>query len=238
VDRSLGVRMLERLDTYSFALGVGEECPAGNFVLDLATGRFEWSEGLYRIHGYSPGEVVPTLDLLMAHKHPEDRPAIRNLIASLRSNGGQGALFHRLFDSHGVEHRVFTAAEGIRDGSGEVVAIHGFTVDLTASVAAEASRAAADAVRGAYATKAIIEQAKGLIMGLMAVDAEAAFGVLCARSQNTNTKLAAVATALVDAATQGQLPQALRTWGIRVVSVNRATPAAPPVLKSGPRDQG
>jgi len=34
--------------------------------------RWEWSPETARIHGYEPGTVTPTTDLVMSHKHPED----------------------------------------------------------------------------------------------------------------------------------------------------------------------
>src|ERR1700723_4540514 len=35
--------------------------------------RWEWSEQVQRMHGYEPGTVTPTTELVLAHKHPEDR---------------------------------------------------------------------------------------------------------------------------------------------------------------------
>ena len=46
--------------------------PYGSFSYTIATGQWWWSDDLYRIHGFEPGDVVPTTDLLVAHKHPDD----------------------------------------------------------------------------------------------------------------------------------------------------------------------
>ncbi|MBT2551483.1 PAS and ANTAR domain-containing protein [Arthrobacter sp. ISL-5] len=205
--------MQHNLKTYSFPLGAGKQCPSGTFHLDLASGRCDWSDGLFAIHGYARGEVVPTEALIMAHKHPEDRGPVRELLNEIRSSGGQGALFHRIIDCQGREHRVLTLAQAC-EGHGPVTAIQGVVMDLTRTVAAEASREAAAAVAGAYANKATIEQAKGIIMGRLDVPANEAFTILAARSQHTNTKLAAVAAELVDAAGQGKVTAALQRWGI------------------------
>jgi hypothetical protein len=167
---------------------------------------------MFHIYGYAPGEVVPTVDLLLAHKHPQDREAIRRLIAELRSGGGQRAMFHRMMDSKGRERRVFTAAEACLDGSGTVIAIRGFTIDLSRSVESETRAAAAEAIRATYASREVIEQAKGIIMGFRAVTAAEAFRFLAARSQNTNVKLATVASQLVEAASQGQAVEVLSLW--------------------------
>lgn len=206
--------MQHNLKTYSFPLGAGKECPSGTFRLDLASGRCDWSDGLFAIHGYARGEVVPTEALIMAHKHPDDREPVLELLNEIRSSGGQGALFHRIIDCQGREHRVLTLARAAAEGQGPVTAIQGVVMDLTRTVAAEAAREAAAAVAGAYANKATIEQAKGIIMGRLDVQACDAFNILAARSQHTNTKLAAVAAELVASAGQGRLRTTLQHWGI------------------------
>ncbi|MFE5285070.1 hypothetical protein ACFRAQ_08880 [Nocardia sp. NPDC056611] len=40
----------------------------GSFQFWFATRRWDWSPEVYRMHGYTPGEVEPTTDLLLAHK--------------------------------------------------------------------------------------------------------------------------------------------------------------------------
>jgi ANTAR domain/PAS fold len=205
--------MEHKLETYSFSLGPGSECPSGTFVLDVSTGRCDWTDGLYAIHGYTRGEIVPTVELALAHTHAEDREPVRRLISDIFSYGGQGATFHRIIDSTGNEHRVLTVAQAY-EGREPITPIHGVTIDLTRSVDAEAGRAASAAVAGAYASRAVIEQAKGIIMGLLDVQSDKAFSILATRSQHTNTKLAAVASELTRAAGHGALLRTLRRWGI------------------------
>ncbi|MFI6045255.1 PAS domain-containing protein [Nocardia sp. NPDC051321] len=52
----------------------------GSFRFWFATQCWEWSPEVYRMHGYSPGEVQPTTELLLSHKHPEDRAQVAELI--------------------------------------------------------------------------------------------------------------------------------------------------------------
>lgn len=205
--------MLRGINAYSYPPSDGQ-CLAGTFYLDVATGRFEWSEEMFQIHGYSPGEVVPTLDLLLAHKHPQDREPIRQIIADLCSQGGQQAIFHRVIDSLGREHRVLTAAETCGE-AGRITAVHGFTVDLSRTVESENRHAADEAIRGTYASREIIEQAKGIIMALRGGTPEQAFSILSGRSQNSNVKLAVVAAQLVEAATLGKAAEVLAQWAHR-----------------------
>jgi hypothetical protein len=79
--------------------------------------------------------------------------------------------------------------------------------DIRDMLADERVRAAENGLAGMLAamdTRAIIEQAKGMIMISLKVDADAAFEVLVRRSQTSHLKLAEVAAEIVDAGMQGE----------------------------------
>ena len=212
--------MLPGINTYSYPPDAEGQNLAGTFYLDVATGRIEWSEELFQIHGYSPGEVVPTLDLLLAHKHPQDREHIRRIFADLCTGGGRQTIFHRVIDSRGRQHQVLTAVEACED-SGRITGIRGFTVDLSRSVESANRRAADEAIRGTYESREVIEQAKGIIMGLRGGTPEQAFSFLAARSQDANIKLATLAAQLVVAAGQGKAREVLGGWQARKRQLDR-----------------
>lgn len=201
--------MWSKLDTYLFPLQPSTPCPSGTFTLHVPSGKMEWSEGLFGVHGLSQGEVVPTFELFMAHKHPLDRVPVRTLWAHLMDGGGQGALLHRVIDARGRERRVFSAVQALAGPSGQVEDVRGFMVDVTQSLRVESQHAALDAIEGVYGHKALIEQAKGIVMALRGVDAPAAFQVLGTRSQHANVKLHIVAEELVNAAANGKAQEVL-----------------------------
>ena len=207
--------MADRLESYSYPLGTQERCTVGTFLVDFTRSRAHWSDGMFRIHGYVRGEVVPTLDLILAHKHPEDRGPIVAVLDGLRKDGGHGAVFHRILDSAGREHRVLTMVETLSDSSRKIVGFQGLMVDLTQTVAVQTRQESAAAVRGAYATKALIEQAKGVIMCCLQTDSEEAFRILNDRSQRTNSKLVVVAAELIDSVIAGETLSKLRQWETR-----------------------
>ena len=182
--------------TYSSALGTGH-FPAGAYRIDLLEGTASWSDGLYRLHGYERGEVVPTIELMLSHKHPEDRPRAQEIIAEVCSTGGHFSIYHRMIDGQGRLHRVLTSGEGTVDASGRVTAIGGVMVDLTTTLQRETEHAARDAVERAFATRSVIDQARGLVMGRLRVGPEEAFNLLIRFSSRTNTKLSVVAADLV-----------------------------------------
>jgi hypothetical protein len=204
--------MSEDRISYGFPLPDGEVCPTGSFSLSLETGLSTWSDGLFRMHGCVRGEVVPTAELVIAHKHPEDRDAARQLITTLARDGGQGSNFHRLIDSKGNEHRVLTVAEADRDETGKVIAIHGLSIDLTRAIAIESGHAATSALVNAYATRGVIEQAKGILMGYFNIGPAESFERLSKHSQTTNIKVATLAAGLVAAADHGKIHHVLQRW--------------------------
>jgi len=201
--------MWTKLETYLYPLQPSAECPSGTFELHVHSGKMEWSEGLFGIHGLKQGEVVPTLELFMAHKHPEDRERIRAHWADLLKAGGQGALLHRVIDVRGKERRVFSAIQAVVEPSGQVEYVRGFMVDVTQSLRIESQHAASDANEGVYEHKAVIEQAKGVVMALHGIDAHTAFQVLATKSQHANVKLHIVAEELVSAAANGKAAELL-----------------------------
>jgi hypothetical protein len=99
--------------TYSSALETSD-WTTGAFLIDAVTGVMVWSDVLYRIHGYQRGEVVPTVELVLAHKHPGDRAKIQELHTDLAEVGGYFSSYHRLIDSRQREHRVPGTGQGCR----------------------------------------------------------------------------------------------------------------------------
>ena len=99
--------------------------------------------------------------------------------------------------------------------------MRGFTVDLSRTVESANRRAADEAIRGIYASREVIEQAKGIVMGLRGGTPEEAFSILAARSQNSNIKLATLAAQLVVAAGQGKAREVLGGWQARKRQLDR-----------------
>ena len=55
-----------------------------------------------QLHGYRRGEVVPTLELLFSHEHPEDRPKCEEIVAQVVRTGGYFCMYHRIIDAQQV----------------------------------------------------------------------------------------------------------------------------------------
>jgi hypothetical protein len=88
---------------------------------------------------------------------------------------------------------VVVVADQLFDASGEVVGTHGFYVDVTPSVHEVHHEIVTEAVAEIAEARSGIEQAKGMLMLIYRISADSAFELLKWRSQETNTKLRALA---------------------------------------------
>ncbi len=173
----------------------------GPFRLDLGTGTWWWSSETYRVHGFEPGEVVPTTELVLAHKHPDDREHVRAVLDHAQATGEPFSSVHRIMDAHGVERYVALVGQGRRDReTGEVVELMGYFTDITATIAARASERTRRDILAAAEGRGPIEQAKGVLIATHGVSADEAFARLKQASNDKNVRLRDLASVVVDEA--------------------------------------
>src|SRR5689334_14432301 len=167
----------------------------GRFTYNYNTDSWVWSSAVARMHGYEPGEVQPTTALVLSHKHPDDLAQVKAL---LKRSSAPFSSRHRILTKSGEERKVVVVGEIVKDSLDEVVATRGFYIDVTQAVENEIQQALTDELPAIVAHRAVIEQAKGMLMAIYDLPADAAFGVLRWRSQELNTKLHDVAVAIVN----------------------------------------
>lgn len=187
------------------ALAAGTPRRVGAFRFYFDHERWEWSPEVADMHGYDAVPMTPTTDQVLAHKHPEDRHQVATTLDYIRQHRSAFSTRHRIIDTHGREHHVVVAGDELRDASG-VVGTHGFYIDLTVDSAAEQARIT-EGIAEITERRAVIEQAKGMVMAVYGVDAATAFEIVRWRSQQTNTKVRDLAEQLItdfqQACTQG-----------------------------------
>jgi hypothetical protein len=182
----------------AFAMTTVITGPYGPFVYNVATRAWWWSDDLYRIHGFEPGDIVPTTDLLVRHKHPEDAAVATAIILNAFTSGEPFALWHRIIDARMRTRIVVSVGDGVRDESGNLVEVRGYMVDVTGSKRGQTARDIDEAVRRSAESRGTIEQAKGVLMATLGIDADQAFSLLKRNSQNMNVKLRELAQTLLD----------------------------------------
>lgn len=176
----------------------GEPQRVGRFWFHLDGQRWEWSGTVARIHGYQPGSVQPTTELLLQHKHPEDRSQVAVVLAGVR-RGEPFSSRHRVIDTGGRTHWVIVVGDRTFDDAGVVTGTAGFYIDVTEVLQSDISTAVSEVAK----SRAIIEQAKGVLMAAYAISADRAFDILVWRSQETNIKVREVAARFMDALAGG-----------------------------------
>jgi PAS domain S-box-containing protein len=167
-----------------FAMGAGEPQQVGTFRFYIDGQRWEWSENVERLHGYEPGTVTPTTELLLSHKHPDDREQVAAVLHRV-VEGEPFSSRHRIIDTACRTHWVIVVGDRMLDDAGNVVGTSGFYVDVTDTMQSDISAA----VSKVSEARAEIEQAKGILMAAYGISADRAFSILVWRSQETNIKV-------------------------------------------------
>jgi PAS domain S-box-containing protein len=171
-------------DAVDLAMGTGDAQRVGRFRFYIDGQRWEWSENVERLHGYEPGTVTPTTELLLSHKHPDDRPQVAAVLERV-ADGEPFSSRHRIIDTAGRTHWVIVIGDRMLDGTGAVIGTSGFYVDYTDTMQSDISAAVSKVAEA----RAEIEQAKGLLMAAYGISADRAFDILVWRSQETNVKV-------------------------------------------------
>ncbi|PXX61091.1 PAS domain-containing protein [Nocardia tenerifensis] len=169
----------------------------GTFRFWFDDQRWEWSDQVAELHGYQPGTVTPTTELLLAHKHPDDRDTVAETLAAAVRRGEPFCSRHRIIDTTGTMHHVLVVGDRLHDDTGATAGTAGYYVDLTAGLDQNKREALDAALPEFVEARAVIEQAKGVLMFVYGINAEQAFRVLQWRSQETNTKLRVLAGKLI-----------------------------------------
>lgn len=192
---------------------------AGWFSYDVQEDAWTWSDAMYRIHGFEPGQVVPTTDLLMSHKHPDDVAEVQQCLERAMREAERVACLHRVVDAGRRIHSVVAVVDVDTDGDGRTRRLHGYLVDITQAMRDAHRRDVDDAVAGATAHRRVIDQAKGILMLAYGLDADEAFRRLASVSQNNNVKVNELAHRLVDQAQEIQArSEHLRTVADRLLN--------------------
>jgi hypothetical protein len=179
----------------------------GQFSWDPTTDAWWWSDGLYRLYGYEPGAVEPSLERFLQHKDPRDMARIDAVFGRTLAEGGPFSCYHRIVDAHGVGKTVVAVGFGTRDArENRTVLMQGFLVDVSTSTQQETEATLQQVLR----TRAGIEQVKGALMLLHGLDADGAFAVLRGYSSIYNRKLSTIVSSVLEAFQQRDSSESVR----------------------------
>ena len=106
---------------------------------------------------------------------------------------------YRIVDNAGNLHWIVIVADPMTDESGVALGAAGYFIDVTQAVQVGVTAAVSDIAT----SRAVIEQAKGVLIAAYGVSADDAFTLLVQRSQDANIKVKDIAAQLVDALSEG-----------------------------------
>ncbi|GLE52462.1 PAS and ANTAR domain-containing protein [Mycobacterium montefiorense] len=171
------------------ALAGGAPQWAGWFRFYFSDQRWEWSEQVQRLHGYEPGSVAPTTELVLSHKHPDDRGQVAATIDEILNTHQAFSTRHRIIDTGGQVRQVVVVGNQLHDDQGEVIGTHGFYVDVSSPPDQEREDLVTAKLAEITEQRASIEQAKGMLMLIYGIGEGPAFDLLKWLSQEANIKL-------------------------------------------------
>ena len=201
--------------------GVGPEASdrvIGRYRHDRLSGAWWWSPEMCTMHGLPASSPPPATDEYLRFQHAADRVRVQEAITRVCAEGRAFALESRILRADGGERAVVLVGEPQRDPTGAVVAVEGMCVDITDSrrpdsdvERARSLEAEVGQMRAAMASRAAIEQAKGILMLLTSCGDQAAFDLLAHISSHTHRKVRDVADVITrSVAGQSRLPDDIR----------------------------
>ena len=203
----------------------------GRFRYDRTTGAWWWSAEMFTLHGLPPGSAPPDTEAYLHYQHPEDRARVLEAISHACAAGRDFALETRIVRADGQERDVVLVGECRSDDGTAVTAVEGLAVDITEchppgspTDRAQALEAEVGQLRAAMASRASIEQAKGILMLLTSCGDQVAFDLLAHISSHTHRKVRDVALVITEsAAGRTRLPDDVRAI------IRDACPPSPPL---------
>ena len=180
---------------------------AGRYRYDRRTSSWWWSSEMFALYGLRPGTAEPCTEVLLHHQHPDDRARTLEALTGACTTGEPFTLQNRIVRADGQTRTVVLLGEPELEPSGGVSAVEGVCIDVTASVLPQAEservralEAEVEQLKAAMASRANIEQAKGILMLLTSCGEQVAFDLLAHISSHTHRKVRDVAQSITESA--------------------------------------
>ncbi|KQS68669.1 ANTAR domain-containing protein [Modestobacter sp. Leaf380] len=204
------------------------QTPVGEWTWQPGSGSWWYSAGLLSMLALPrtalaesrSGRRGTLAGLRLPHVHADDRPRLRAALEAAALEGRTFAVDVRFLRGDGrVCATTVTGGPGSAAADGGYPAVTGLVVDVTedrTQTAPDDDREAAlrrevEQLRTAMASRAVIEQAKGVLMVLVGCSDQVAFELLGHLSNHTHRKVREVAGLVVGSASgDGQLPEDVR----------------------------
>lgn len=109
----------------------------GSWKQDTVANTIWWSDQMYRILGYEPGEVVPSWDNFIVRVHPEDVEFVTQTMDEAVKNQDKAQYTFRIQDPGGEIRYIHAEIYVTRNKDFDVTLLNGFIRDMSEHVQAE-----------------------------------------------------------------------------------------------------
>ena len=193
-------------------------CVTGRYRLDPHNAAWWWSPEMYELLGLPAEDARPSTELLLQCQHRDDRARVLQAISTACATGRPFAVETRVLHHDGTLRVVVLHGRPAAGAEGPASTVEGECIDITDGrmtrddAVVTGLQTEIDQLRTAMASRATIEQAKGVLMVLTSCSEQVAFELLAHMSSHTHRKVRDVATAITESATgRAPLPEDIRT---------------------------
>jgi len=179
---------------------------AGRFRYERRSNAWWWSAEMSALLCVTDA-TPPSTEVFLERHHPDDRARVVAALTEAGATARPFTLRTRVRHPSGPRETVLVG-EPVLDALGGVTAVEGVCIDITdcppadqAAREVHALQAEVEQLRNAMSSRAVIEQAKGILMLLTTCSDKVAFDLLTHISSHTHRKVRDVATAITASAT-------------------------------------
>jgi PAS domain S-box-containing protein len=136
-DRKQAEQQLRRSEAF---LAEGQRIShTGSWGWIPSSGKVIWSEEHYRMLGFEPGSVEPSVDLFVTALHADDRARVRHIFEEAINARQPYAMSYRVVLPDGSVRHLHTVGRPVATEAGDVVEYIGTSSDITERVEADAA---------------------------------------------------------------------------------------------------
>ena len=114
----------------------------GDYDWEIASDTNTWSDQLFRIYGFEPGEIAPNYERFLAMIHPDDQERIKAIHQEAYATGEPYEMVERIVRPDGEVRYLSSNGQVVTDDAGTPIRLRGTCIDITERVHAETEREA------------------------------------------------------------------------------------------------
>ena len=109
----------------------------GDYDWHIESDTNTWSDQLFRIYGYEPGDIEASYDVFLQHIHPDDREMVKATHQRAYATGEPYEMIERIVRPDGEVRYLASNGQVVTDDNGTPIRFRGTCIDITARIKAE-----------------------------------------------------------------------------------------------------